>query len=520
MDPRLALGERFLVLAPTGRDGPLTCRLLERGSLAAQLCATMEELCGEVDRGAAGVLVAEEVLLPEAARRLADLVARQEPWSDLPVLLFTGQGATIQACRPTVGQLAPFGNVTLLDRPIRAITMISAARAALRARRRQYEGREEMARRSEAVRARDQFLAMLGHELRNPIHTTLLAIEIMERGEGAPDRQLQILRRQATNLGRLVDDLLEVARVTTGKVVLQRRRLDVNVVAARVAEAMDAVVALHGLDLAVRRSRSPAIVDGDPVRLEQVLGNLLANAIKYTPAGGHVDLAVSTDSPGEVAVAVCDTGVGIEPEMLPRVFDLFAQAESTLDRARGGLGIGLALVRSLVEMHGGRVEASSPGRGGGSRFVVRLPRVEAVDAPAAEVPVAASGAVSPGRHVLVVEDQHEACELLRQTLESMGHRVDVAEDGIAAVELAVRRRPEVLLVDIGLPGLDGYAVARQVRSSLGDEPLLIAVTGYGQPEDRRRSLQAGFDVHCTKPLDLGLLRDLLASRKRRSGEPV
>jgi signal transduction histidine kinase len=501
-EPATNLEDRFLVVAPTGRDAALTCDLLAQAGLRGEACRTLAEVGDEAERGAAGLILAEEVLVPENVRRLADLLARQPPWSDLPILVFTGQGATIQARSPTVELLAPLGNVTLLDRPVRPITLISAARAALRARKRQYQAREALERQRTAVRQRDQFLAMLGHELRNPLGVILLATELLENGEDvAPQRE--VLRRQARHLTRLVDDLLDVARVTSGKVALRRQPLDLVELVGRCVQSVQP----RARHLTVTLDAPPAMaVDGDADRLEQVFVNLLTNAAKYTPPGGHVAVVVET-ADGEAVVSVRDDGVGLTADMLPRVFDLFAQAEGTLDRAQGGLGIGLTLVRSLVELHGGAVEARSAGPGTGAEFVVRLPLSDAAGAAASPD---ADRRAGPTRRILIVEDNADTRDLLKVLLEARGHAVDVAADGAEGVDRALRLAPDAMIVDIGLPGLDGYAVARRLRAHFGASLLLVALTGYGQPEDRRRALEAGFDVHCTKPVDAERLDRLLA----------
>jgi signal transduction histidine kinase/CheY-like chemotaxis protein len=501
--------DRFLVLAPTGRDASLTCSLLERAGLIARSCADIDELCREASLGATALLVAEEVLVPRNAAKLAALLGEQPAWSDLPVLIFTGEGATIQARRPTLDQLAPFGNVILLDRPIHPVTMVSAARAARRARRRQYDARAEVRRQAEAVTQRDRFLAMLGHELRNPLAAILLAVQVMENSEHVPPH-LAVVRRQGMILARLVDDLLDVGRVTSGKVVLHRTVVELNQLLARCIQSARHAIDQTDLQVILRREKDDVTVSGDPVRLEQVFTNLLMNAIKYSSPGGRITITVKRD--GERAmVCVRDRGVGISSEMLPRIFDLFVQVEGTIDRAQGGLGIGLTLVRSLVELHGGSIAAASEGLGKGSEFTVTLPvfvpRADDAAAARASSP-AASAPVS--YNVMVVEDQPETRELTKILVETWGHHATAARDGAEALDRATASPPDVMIIDIGLPVLNGYELARRIRERLGRNVFLIAVTGYGQPEDRRRALEAGFDTHCTKPVDPATLERLLS----------
>jgi signal transduction histidine kinase/CheY-like chemotaxis protein len=504
-------GERFLVLAPGGEDGPLTRALLADAELNANECADVAELCREIERGAAAVLVSEEMLLSQEAEPLRALLAEQEPWSDLPLLLLTGDGALVQDDPPpSLEPLASWGNVLLLERPMRPLTLLSAARAALRARRRQYQVREAMLGREQALQQRDQFLAVLGHELRNPLAAITLATGAIERA-GAPSNAVAVLRRQSALLKRLVDDLLDVARVTSGRITLRTERVDLGRLLERVVQA---AVSLPGADRARVELDPPGealIVVGDPVRLEQVFANLLTNAFKYSPTGGRV--LVSLRAEGAAArVRVRDEGVGLAPEVLPHVFDLFAQADGSLDRSQGGLGVGLTLVQNLVRLHRGEVTAASDGLGKGSTFTVRLPLAEAPVAAALSSPAhPATRGEMTGRRVLVLEDNDDTRMLLQAELETLGHVVSVARDGQEGVALALALRPEVLIIDIGLPRLDGYEVARRLRPALGQDVLLIALTGYGQPEDKRRAFEAGFDLHFTKPIDLDQLHELVAN---------
>jgi signal transduction histidine kinase/ActR/RegA family two-component response regulator len=500
-----ALDGRVLVVAPTGRDAALSLKLLADAGIEAHACAGVAAMCVELERGAAVALIAEEALVPQAIARLATALANQPPWSDLPLVVFTSEGA-IQRRQPTQALLAPLGNVTLLDRPVRPITMVAAVQAALRARARQYEARGEIARQQRALRERDQFLAMLGHELRNPLGAILLAGEMLPAG-GEAGGMRDVILRQVRHLARLVDDLLDVARVTTGKVVLHRAALDLNELVARCVRLVEPAARAQGLTLALHAGTGDATVDGDAVRLDQVLTNLLTNAIKYTAAGGRIDVHVTAGG-GHVEIRVRDTGVGISAEMLPRVFELFAQAEGSLDRSQGGLGIGLTLVQRLVELHGGSVSAASDGLGKGSEFAIKLPRRASPrrDAAAQSEPPETESA----KHVLIVEDNQDTRELLQMLIAGFGHRVEVAADGEEGVALAARLRPDVMIIDLGLPRLDGFGVARRVRADLGNAVVLVALTGYGQPEDRRRALEAGFDAHFIKPIEPRRLQRLLA----------
>jgi PAS domain S-box-containing protein len=375
-------------------------------------------------------------------------------------------------------------------------------------------GRQEAARAEAegANRTKDEFLAMLGHELRNPLGAISSAAHVLSRtaaGNNATTRASEIISRQVQHLARIVDDLLDVSRVVAGKVALRLQPVDLGEIGRRVAT-------LHGGPAGSRHvitvQAASTWVSADPTRLEQVLTNLLANAVKYTPPGGEITVTVQRD--GDHAVlSVRDTGVGIRPELLPRVFDLFVQADRSLERSAGGLGIGLTLVRQLVQLHGGTVEASSAGPGRGSTFTVRLPIL--ADLPDAD-DAARPAVAGPARRVLVVEDNEDAREMLRNLLHILGHEVHEACDGASGIEEARRVRPDAALIDIGLPGIDGYEVARRIRAEVPGARL-VAVTGYGQPEDRERALAAGFDVHLVKPVDLDQLQRLLTARAGVSG---
>jgi signal transduction histidine kinase len=365
---------------------------------------------------------------------------------------------------------------------------------------------------AEADRRKDEFLAMLGHELRNPLAPILNALHIMGR-RGTDASILQDMRdlveRQVKHMSRLVDDLLDVSRITRGKVQLLKERLNLADVVARAVEGARALIEGKRHRLEVVLPREPLWLEADPTRLEQVLANLLANAAKYMEEGGRVWLTVERH--GETAVVrVRDLGLGIPPEVLPRVFDLFMQGEQSLDRSQGGLGIGLTLVRSLVELHGGSVSAHSEGPGRGSEFVVRLPAASTPGQPCPKSP-APKGKAGRARRVLVVDDIPDVADSLRMVLGLDGHDVRIAADGRAALEVAQAWPPEVVLLDLGLPGMSGLEVARQLRSQADLESVfLVAMTGYGQEQDRQRCHEAGFDLHLVKPVDPAVLREMLA----------
>jgi signal transduction histidine kinase/ActR/RegA family two-component response regulator len=371
----------------------------------------------------------------------------------------------------------------------------------------QYE--QAAARLAEANQAKDHFLAMLSHELRNPLAPIRIAMHVMSAGgPSTPEVQKarEIVDRQVAHLTRLLDDLLDVSRITTGKINLRKEAVNLATAVANALETSRNLIQEREHFLYVSLPLDPIWVDGDPVRLEQIITNLLNNAARYTPPKGHIRVTASREN-ADAVLRVRDDGVGIPAHLLSRVFDLFTQGERSAARSEGGLGIGLTIVRSLVDLHGGSATVASEGLGRGCEFVVRLPLGKA--GAVGPEPAAKASAVLPTCRILVIEDNADSREMLRSMLELEGHRVDVAEDGSAGLEAARSARPDVAMIDIGLPGLDGYEVGRRIRSELGSSVMLIALTGYGQAEDRRRSERAGFDVHLVKPVTPEQIRDAL-----------
>jgi signal transduction histidine kinase/ActR/RegA family two-component response regulator len=499
---------RALIFVRGLHEGKLTARLLHEAGLTSDLCMSPEELRRNLRQGAGALLLAEEVLTDETRRVLAEALSQQPAWSDLPVLVFS---AAAHPEHPRASAGAVLGNVTFLDRPVHTRTMIAAVHAALRSRKRQYEARR-------AIESRDAFLAMLGHELRNPLSAITLALAALERKQSAGPRPPEhgVMERQLKHLVRLVDELLDVARVTRGKVTIEKRRVDLAEVTKAAFEVYELRARERDLTYRLNLTEGPLYVMGDRQRLEQVLGNLLANAIKYTARGGRVDVNVFAE--GERAcVAVIDDGVGLAPEMLSRVFAPFAQVDSSLDRSQGGLGLGLALVQSLVALHGGEVRASSPGLGRGCRFEIQLAREQGAQ-PQPVVTPSSRAPASPLK-VVVVEDNQDIRELFVQSLADTGHSVTCAADGPSGLQALLASGPDVAFVDVGLPGFDGYEVARRARAA-GSRTRLVALTGYGQSTDKQRAVEAGFDEHLVKPvLDDDLRRSLdRASSAQKSAE--
>jgi len=360
--------------------------------------------------------------------------------------------------------------------------------------------------------AKDEFMAMLAHELRNPLSAITAAVQVLEAAkghEGAASRARFIIGRQVQHLSRLVDDLLDVGRVVTGKIALDRRAMDFCDLVRRTAAVFTEREADHQFSV----NTTPVWIDGDAVRMEQIVSNIIGNAVKYTPVGGRVTISLSVEA-DEAVLRVQDDGFGITPELLPRVFDLFVQGERTLDRSQGGLGIGLTLVRRLVGLHHGTVSVSSEGPNCGSLFTVRLPKVAAIGTTSV-VGDSPRACAAVQRRVLIVEDNRDAREMFRMMLEFDGHQVIEAEEGYAGLQLLRAQAPDVAFIDVGLPGLDGYEIARRFRcESDGKRPdgrkvLLVALTGYGTPDALERSRRAGFDHHLIKPVNPEALYRLL-----------
>jgi signal transduction histidine kinase/CheY-like chemotaxis protein len=498
------------VVTPNRVDADLALGFLAENAIAASACESVSQLGGVLPPDAGCIVLAEEALVDADMAGLRALLESQPAWSDLPLVLVASEGAGLGGL---VARAFPnAGNVTLLERPLNPLTLVSAVQVGLRARARQLEVRELLRKRDEALQQRDDFLAMLAHELRNPLAPMRNAI-YLQRTSTTDDplitKTREILERQVNHMTRMVDDLIDVARLERGKIVLQPQRLDLNrLVTAAVDASLPAAARAHHVKISL--APEPLYADADPVRLEQLLSNLIVNAAKFTPSGGKIELATRRE--GETAVVtVRDNGIGIRPEMLETVFAPFAQDDTTLDRKAGGLGIGLSIARAIAKLHGGSLQARSDGVNKGAAFEMRIPLSSA---PAAAMPARPPAPnAGPRRRILVVEDNPDIRESLRMVLDSWGHEVMLAATGSEGVTLAEQARPDIALIDIGLPGMSGYEVAVRIRqrAPAGKAKLrMIAITGYGQPSDRARALDAGFDAHLLKPVDPDVLQRMLA----------
>ncbi len=503
------LSLRILVLAPTSNDATLTARFLAEAGLSASVCTNISSLAHELREGCGAALLAEESLAGDAMDRLAVCFETQPPWSDLPVILITRSGGT-DGARPRVLSAAiAAGNISIIERPVRPQTLVSACEVALRSRRRQYQVRDLLDQLRAGDRRKDEFLAMLAHELRNPLAAVANAAVLLQSPElEERDWASGVIQRQSGQLAHLIDDLLDVSRITTGKIRLKKQVVDVAPILDRARDSVWGLIKARGHTLDHDYEAGVLWIDADPTRAEQIFLNLLTNAAKYTPPGGRIHLQACRWS-DEIRITVQDNGMGIAPHRLPEMFQLFSQGERSAARAEGGLGIGLTIVQRLLELHGGRIDASSEGPNRGSTFTACFP---AVQRPAFTGTRVAPPQPSRRRRVLIVDDNVDTAEAMARLLNRAGHDTVVVHDGQNAITRARAISPDAVIMDIGLPEMDGYEVATRMGRDLWRETaLLIAVTGYGQADDRQRAFEAGFDHHFTKPVDIAQVQALLGA---------
>ncbi len=533
--------ERILILAPLGRDAELACAALTQAGFSALICRDLHDLVNKLSNPCGAILIAEESLLTEEVARFTDYLSTQPAWSDLPVIILTNGRNATEMSPNLLKRFAPHGNITLLERPLRVITLRSMLEVALRARRRQYEVRDllheresvlssERAARTEAEKAsrmKDEFLATLSHELRTPLNAILGWTSILR---GIPEDRLEleqgleIIERNARAQSVIIDDLLDMSRIISGKINLEVQGIHLGDLIEAAVNTVRPGAAAREIALEVNVDLALDTFCGDPNRLQQVFYNLLTNAIKFTPSSGAVTVALRQLA-GAVEVSISDSGMGIDPEFLPLVFDRFRQANATSTRKHGGLGLGLAIVKTLVELHGGQVRAESDGVGHGSTFVVTLPvGHKPSQAPiVAPVPAALAPSVPvewksiprlDGIHILVVDDEPDTLSMMRRLLQESGAEVRTADSAAAALALFEETPPDILVSDIGMPGENGYSLIRSVRAlpvDQGGTVPAVAVTAYARAEDRKQAESAGFNQHITKPIEASRLVNILAS---------
>jgi two-component system, sensor histidine kinase len=500
---------RVLLRMVTAKDAAMVIQLLDRSGITAQSCADAAALAADMSAGAGAVVIAEEVLSDQGFGRVLLALRAQPAWSDLPVIVVARSGLDSQAITEAVEQLA---NLTVLERPMRVSSLMSAVRTAIAARKRQYQLRATLEGLREADQRKTEFLATLAHELRNPLAPLRTAIALLLAQQPEPEKTRSLyamMDRQVTHMVRLIDDLMEVSRITRGKIALRPSAVALGQVMRDVVEVSKPLLVAARQKLVLDIPPEALIVHGDAVRLTQVFANLLNNASKFTPPEGIIRASLRSD--GEHALMqVTDTGVGIPADMLDSVFDMFAQISGTARAAQGGLGIGLTLVRSLVELHGGHVSASSPGLDAGTTMTVKLPLMVSPVVERRGSSSSSSEDAAKGHRILVVDDNQDAADSLAELLALMGASVTVAYGGEEALTAMTACPPTIAFLDIGMPLLDGYELAARIRASDALAGItLIALSGWGQVSDRDRIMAAGFDHHLIKPADIEQLALLL-----------
>lgn len=482
--------------------------MLRESNIDACAFSNLRDLAVNLDATTACVILVEEALISDDLPVLRKALDNLPTWSDLPLIVVAHD--IEQMSHFFIEAFPNSGNVTLLERPLNLFSLVSAVRVGLRATARQRQMGELAAEREKAIKLRDEFLAMLAHELRNPLVPMVNAVYMLREMATEDSRTrncTDILERQINHVTRMIDDLMDVARLERSKLTLQKVHVDLNQVVSAAVESSFSSACAKGHTLRCDLHSEPLPVFIDVVRIEQVVCNLINNAIKFTQEPNSIYIATSKEN-GLASISVKDNGIGFEPEIAPTLFAPFIQINSTLARSTGGLGIGLTIVQRLAELHGGSVNAVSAGLGHGARFIVSLPI--AAGKPAAMAVSIPAPTEHIRRRIVVVEDNPDIRETLRAVIKLWGHDVFVADNGSGGIELIQRERPEIALIDVGLPKMDGYQVARAIKAQIPRGIKLIAVTGYGQPADKTAALEAGFDHFLLKPVEPELLRNLLA----------
>jgi signal transduction histidine kinase len=518
--------ERVLLLAPLGRDAQVLSKILGAAGFPSVICADGNELASNLHEGAGAVVVTDEALSRATTARLVAIVKGQPAWSDISLLLLASGDALESATKAAIHALRGAGNLVLLERPVRTLALVTAVDAALRARRRQYEAwdliRSEHAARQAAEassRVKDEFLATVSHELRTPMNAILIWANLLADRNSDPARLqqgLSAIARGATAQAKLIEDLLDVSRAISGKLEIDVRTFDVEPVARAAVDVIRPAAEAKGISLELA-CESGIVIRADPDRIQQVLWNLLSNAVKFTPARGRVCVKMSRDR-RLLRIEVSDTGRGISSDFLPFVFDRFRQAETGATRLQGGLGLGLAISRQLVELHGGVIEVDSEGEGKGAVFTVELPLADEVAAEAARASSPAHEPAAPPRplegiRALLIEDDANAREAMTVVLEHHGASVRSVASGPAAIHALsatpASDGPTILLSDLGLPAMDGCELLRRIKAlySVRGKPMppAAAVTAYVSSTERARALAAGFSMYVAKPVAPGRL---------------
>jgi signal transduction histidine kinase/CheY-like chemotaxis protein len=498
---------------PNRLDAERALSFLAESGVTAMPCKGIEALRSELSEAddIGCVVLVGDSLTQEELPALHEAIESQPAWSDMPFILIAPAGSGLSAFAERM--FPNVGSLTLLEQPLNPATLVSAVRVALRAREHQLQVHTLIEDRDQGLRMRDEFLAMLAHELRNPLAPMRNAVYLqnfLRIDDPIFVKTREIFDRQVTNMSRMVDDLIDIARLERGKLQLQREHIDLNAVVAAAIETSLPIVQARRHRIEVCLASEPLFVHADPVRIEQLVTNLVTNAAKFTPEAGEITVSSSPDD-GSATVSVRDNGAGLSEDMLTSIFKPFIQADRTLARSSGGLGLGLTIAHRLAVLHGGALQASSAGANKGSTFVVRLPLVSAVSTALSSS--SPSDLADRRLRVLVVEDNSDIRESIRMILERWGHEVTLADTGQKGLDEVARSPPQVALIDIGLPMMDGYELARAIRASSPSNVgiKLIAITGYGQPGDRHRALESGFDAHMLKPIDPKVLQATLSA---------
>jgi signal transduction histidine kinase/DNA-binding NarL/FixJ family response regulator len=521
--------ERVLLLAPTGRDALLTQKIFAGAGIASFVCKDMNEFCLEMENGAGAALLTEEALNLQAIHWLTKCLEKQPAWSDIPVILFAINSDSAGVLLNLLGERV---NIIVLERPINIAVVTGAMRSALRARRRQYQTKTLLLELEEADRQKDLFLATISHELRTPLNAILGWAEILCTGnldEETTRRALQAIERNAKSQSQLIGDILDMSRIIRGSLRLNPEPLNII---ATIQAAIDVVrpsAQAKKISMEAHLGADVPVISGDAGRLQQVIWNLLSNAIKFTAEGGRVEIRL-TRNDDHLKIIVSDTGKGISADFLPHVFDYFRQADNTITRTYGGLGLGLAIVRHLVELHGGRVQAASPGLDKGATFTVQLPLMTVphsynspiLQSRLPETPNKSqltfdSHASLQGLHILVIDDAADTREVMTEILGQCKANVVTATSATEALDLFERQHFDLLISDIEMPHRDGYSLMEEIRAkeaASGRRIPAIALTAHTRPIDRVRALSAGYDTHIAKPIEMTELLTLVAGLTR------
>lgn len=513
-----SLESRVLVLAPTGRDADLARRVLSQAGVDALALRDMESLCQAAAAGASALLITDEALQREALDCLLEWMENQPAWSDLPLLFLVSSQTVAEQLLQAFGTKA---SVTILERPIRLTTFTSAVRASMSARRRQYEVRDLVGKLEAANRLKDEFLATLSHELRSPLNSIVGNAEILLRT--ATTQPIPLIRRCAESIernasaqARLISDLLDLSRMQTGKFTLDQQLISLSAAVNDAIETLQEEVRAKHIRLDVELGSEVLWVNADTVRIEQIVWNLLNNSIKFTPEGGRITIRLTAED-NEAKLVIEDTGQGIDPKFLPHIFDMFRQADARITRTHGGMGIGLALVRQLVELHGGRIEAASEGLGHGAHFTIRLP-LESVEEATENPQLQIEGGKLNDLQILVVDDTPDSADMLHMLLTLEGAKVQTAASGNEALQITATKDFDLIISDVGMPEMDGYQFLRELRKRFPDaKPPAIAVTGFGRDVDIERAQAAGFASHITKPVQLESLVAIIERLVSKNG---